>query len=92
VDSLRIRLVGNEWVKEWTLHSTTWHKTGPLVKVFRWINGYLATKDNHDSWRMCRTSTECRTVMTSMFTIMSGMDPHTIRETWVSMVGLLGVS
>jgi hypothetical protein len=23
--------------------------------------------------------------------VMSGMDPHTIRETWVGMVGLLGV-
>jgi hypothetical protein len=31
VDSLQIRLVGNEWVKEWTLLRTTRHKWGPLV-------------------------------------------------------------
>jgi hypothetical protein len=31
VDSLWIRLVGNEWVKEWTLLRTTRHKRGPLV-------------------------------------------------------------
>jgi hypothetical protein len=31
VDSLRIRMVGNEWVEEWTLLRTTQHKRGPLV-------------------------------------------------------------
>jgi hypothetical protein len=31
LDSLRIRLVGNEWVSEWTLLRTTRHKRGPLV-------------------------------------------------------------
>jgi hypothetical protein len=31
VDSLWIHLVGNEWVREWTLLRTTRHKTGPLV-------------------------------------------------------------
>jgi hypothetical protein len=31
VDSLWIHLVGNEWVKEWTLLRTTRHKRGPLV-------------------------------------------------------------
>jgi hypothetical protein len=41
----------------------------------------VATKDNHDSWGMCTTSVECRTVMIAVLTVMSGMDPHTIRET-----------
>jgi hypothetical protein len=27
--TLRIHLVGNEWVKEWTLLRTTWHKRDP---------------------------------------------------------------
>jgi hypothetical protein len=27
---------------------------------------------------MCTTSAECKTVMTVMLTVMSGMDPHTI--------------
>jgi hypothetical protein len=31
VDSLQIHLVGNEWVKEWTLLRTTRHKWGALV-------------------------------------------------------------
>jgi hypothetical protein len=31
VDSLGIRLVGNEWVREWTLLRTTWCNRGPLV-------------------------------------------------------------
>jgi hypothetical protein len=31
VDSLGIRLVGNEWVREWTLLRTTQRKRGPLV-------------------------------------------------------------
>jgi hypothetical protein len=122
VDSLRIHLVGNEWVKEWTLLRTTRHKREPLViwtdtsgetslgmikleegiekpcsdvlahtrkcvKVFRWINGYLATKNNHDSWGMCTTSAECRTIMTVVLTVISGMDPPTIGGTWVGMDG-----
>jgi hypothetical protein len=55
--------------------------------VFHWINGCLATKDNRDSWAMCTTSAECKTVMTAVLMIMSGMDPHTITETWIGMVG-----
>jgi hypothetical protein len=31
VDSLGIRLVGNEWVREWTFLRTTRRKRGPLV-------------------------------------------------------------
>jgi hypothetical protein len=31
VASLGIHLVGNEWVKEWTLQRSTWCKRGPLV-------------------------------------------------------------
>jgi hypothetical protein len=30
---------------------------------------------------MCTTSAECRTVMIAVLTVMSGMNPHTIRET-----------
>jgi hypothetical protein len=52
------------------------------VKVFHWINGYLAAKDNFDSWGICTTSKECRTIMIVVLMLMSGMDPHTISETW----------
>jgi hypothetical protein len=31
VGSLGIRLVGNQWVNEWTLLRITWCKRGPLV-------------------------------------------------------------
>jgi hypothetical protein len=59
-------------------------------QVFHQINGCLATKDNRDSWGMCTTSAECRTVMTAVLTVMSSMDPHTIRVTWIGMVWMLG--
>jgi hypothetical protein len=38
------------------------------------------SKDNHDSWVMCTTSAECKTVITAVLTVMSGMDPHMISE------------
>jgi hypothetical protein len=31
---------------------------------------------------MCTTSAECKTVITAMLTVMSGMDPHMISGTW----------
>jgi hypothetical protein len=40
---------------------------------------------------MCTTSTECRIVMIVVLTVMSSMDPHTIKMTWVGMVGKSGV-
>jgi hypothetical protein len=41
-------------------------------------NEYSASKDNHDSWGTCTTSAECKTIITVMLMIMSGMDPHMI--------------
>jgi hypothetical protein len=51
----------------------------------------METKNNCDSWGLCITSVECKTVMTDVLTVMSGMDSHTIRVTWVGMVEMLGV-
>jgi hypothetical protein len=50
------------------------------------------SKDNHDSWRMCTTSAECKTVITIMLTVMSGMDPHIISGNlgWVLVKSWLG--
>jgi hypothetical protein len=45
-------------------------------------NRYSASKDDHDSWGMCTTSTESKSVITVMLTVMSGMDPHMISGTW----------
>jgi hypothetical protein len=51
-------------------------------------NGHPAIKDDRDSWGMCTTSAECKTVITAMLTVMSGMDPHMISETQVGLVEL----
>jgi hypothetical protein len=36
------------------------------------------SEDNHDSWVTCTTSAKCKTVITIVLTVMSGMDPHMI--------------
>jgi hypothetical protein len=36
------------------------------------------SRDNHDSCVACTTSAECKTVITAVLTVMSGMDPHMI--------------
>jgi hypothetical protein len=51
-------------------------------------NGYPAIKDDRDSWGLCTTSTECKTVITVVLMIMSGMDPHMISGTRVGLVQL----
>jgi hypothetical protein len=45
-------------------------------------NGYLASKDDHNSWGMCTISAECKIVIIAVLTVMSGMDPHMISGTW----------
>jgi hypothetical protein len=44
--------------------------------------------DDRDSWGMCTTSAECKTVITVVLTVMSGMDPHMINGTRVGLVKL----
>jgi hypothetical protein len=51
-------------------------------------NGYLTIKDDHDSWGMCTTSTECKTIIRAVLTVMSGMDPHMISGNRVGLVEL----
>jgi hypothetical protein len=36
------------------------------------------SEDNHDSWVTCTTSAECKTVITAVLMVISGMDPHMI--------------
>jgi hypothetical protein len=55
-------------------------------KGTRLYNGYPAIKDDRDSWVMCTTSVECKTVITAMLTVMSSMDPHMISGTQVGLV------
>jgi hypothetical protein len=50
------------------------------------------SEDNHDSWVTCTASADCKTVITVMLTVMSGIDPHMISGNpgfgWVGLVGL----
>jgi hypothetical protein len=48
-------------------------------------------KGNHDSWGMCTSSVEYKTIMTVVLAVMSSMYPHTIRVTWVAMVEMFRV-
>jgi hypothetical protein len=59
-----------------------------VCKGTRLYNGHPTIKDDRDSWGMCTTSAECKTVITAMFTVTSGMDPHMISGTRVGLVGL----
>jgi hypothetical protein len=54
--------------------------------------GIWLSKDNHDPWGICTTSTECKTVITVVLTVMSGMDPHMISGNlgWVFVKSQLG--
>jgi hypothetical protein len=118
VDSLGIRLVGNEWVRERTILRTNGARGGPwssrltppvkpqrvccklgkateqpcsdvlvhtpeVCKGTHLYNGYPAIKDDHDSWGRCTTSAACKTVITAVLTVLSGMDPHMISGTRV---------
>jgi hypothetical protein len=40
------------------------------------------SKDNHNSWGTSTTSAECKTVITVVLMVMSGMEPHLISGTW----------
>jgi hypothetical protein len=59
-----------------------------VCKGTRLYNGYPAIKDDRDSWGMCTTSAESKTVITVVLTVMSGMDPHMISGTRVGLVEL----
>jgi hypothetical protein len=60
--------------------------TREVCKGTRLYNGYPATKDDRDSWGTCTTSTECKTVIAVVLTVMSGMNPHMISGTRVGLV------
>jgi hypothetical protein len=60
--------------------------TPTVCKGTRLYNGYLAIQDDRDSWGICTTSAECKTIITVVLTVMSGMDPHMISGTRVGLV------
>jgi hypothetical protein len=56
----------------------SWHTPWKCVRVLIGTTSIRLSKDNHDSWVTCTTSAECKTVITTMLTVKSGMDPHMI--------------
>jgi hypothetical protein len=54
----------------------------------RLYNGYPIIKDDRDAWGMFTTSVECKTIITVVLTVLSGMDPHMISGTRVGFGGL----
>jgi hypothetical protein len=69
----------------------SWHTPRKCVRVLVGTMSIRLSEDNHDSWVMCTTSAECKTVITVVLTVMSGMDPHMIRWNlrcvWLDLVG-----
>jgi hypothetical protein len=59
-----------------------------VCKGTRLYNGYPTIKDYRDSWGRCTTSTECKTIITVVLTVMNDMDPHMISGTRVGLVEL----
>jgi hypothetical protein len=55
-----------------------WHTPWKCVRVLVDTMSIQLSEDNHDSWVTCTTSAECKTVITAILTVMSGMDPHMI--------------
>jgi hypothetical protein len=56
----------------------SWHTPWKCVGVLVGTTSIQLSKDNHDSWVTCTTSVECKTIVTVVLTVMSGMDPHMI--------------
>jgi hypothetical protein len=55
-----------------------WHTPWKCVRVLIGTMSIQLSEDNHDSWITCTTSAECKTVITVVLTVMSGVDPHMI--------------
>jgi hypothetical protein len=79
----------------------SWHTPWKCVRVLVGITSIRLSEENHDSWVTCTTSTECKTVITVVLTVMSGMDPHMISGNprfglvwlvWFGWFGLVGLS
>jgi hypothetical protein len=67
----------------------SWHTPWKCVRVLVGRTSIHLSEDNHDSLVTCTTSAECKTVITAVLTVMSGMDPRMISgNTGFGLVGL----
>jgi hypothetical protein len=55
-----------------------WHTPWKCVRVLIGTTSIRLSEDNQDSWVMCTTSAECKTVTTAVLQVMSGITPHMI--------------
>jgi hypothetical protein len=73
----------------------SWHTPWKCVRVLVGTTSIRLSEDNHDLWVMCTSSVECKTVITVVLTVMSGIDPHMIRWNlrwvWFGLVGFVEV-
>jgi hypothetical protein len=74
------------------LVAISWHTPQKCISMLIGTTSIQLSKDNHDSWGMCITSAECKTVIIVVLTVMSGMDPHMISGNlgWVFVKSWLG--
>jgi hypothetical protein len=56
----------------------SWHTPWKCERVLIGTTSIQLSEDDHDSWVMCTTSAECKTVITVVLMVMSGMDSHMI--------------
>jgi hypothetical protein len=56
----------------------SWHTPWKCVRVLIDTTSIRLSEDDHDSWVTCTTSTECKTIIAAVLTVMSGMDTHMI--------------
>jgi hypothetical protein len=72
----------------------SWHTPWKCVSVLISTTSIWLSEDNHNSWVTCTTSADCKTVITAVLTVMSGMDPQMISGNtgfglvWFGWVGL----
>jgi hypothetical protein len=66
--------------------------TAEVCKGAHRYNEYPLSKNNHNLWGMCTTSIECKTVITVVLMVISGMDPHMISGNlgWIFVKSWLG--
>jgi hypothetical protein len=56
----------------------SWHTPWKCVRVLVGTTSIRLSMDNHGSWVTCATSAECKTIITAMLAVMSGLNPHMI--------------
>jgi hypothetical protein len=54
----------------------SWHTPWKCVRLLIGTMSIRLSEDNQDSWVTCTSSAECKTVITVVLTVMSGMEPE----------------